>query len=179
MTNAAPTGPSLRATPRFAGQAKATPSGRGRLHDQCHSLGRGLDFRNVEAVDWLIERIETENGHPLALLLGIVESTPFQRHRRASDEARKPLPRNTARTNDKANAEKLWKTKDMDGNTLLHDAMIVYGSGNADGSRHNYFNPPVVLAGGDGGMLQRGRHVKHGSVPMTNMFYSKARRTGV
>ena len=31
MTNAAPTGPSLRSTPRFAGQAKATPSGRGRL----------------------------------------------------------------------------------------------------------------------------------------------------
>ena len=31
MTNTAPTGPSLRPTPRFAGQAKATPSGRGRL----------------------------------------------------------------------------------------------------------------------------------------------------
>jgi hypothetical protein len=133
----------------------------------------------LETVDRLGERIETQNGHPLALLLGIVESTPFQRRHRVSDEARKPLPRNTARPNDKTNAEKLRKTKDMDGNTLLHDAMIVYGSGNADGSRHKYFNPLVALAGGGGGTLQRGLYVKHGSVPMTNMFYSKADRRGV
>ena len=30
---------------------------------------------------------------------------------------------------------------------LLHNSMIVYGSGNADGNRHTHDNLPVVLAG--------------------------------
>ena len=29
-----------------------------------YALGRGLDFRDVETVDRLVERIERENGHP-------------------------------------------------------------------------------------------------------------------
>jgi Protein of unknown function (DUF1585) len=69
-----------------------------------YALGRDLDFRDTETVDRLVERIETENGRPSALLLGIVESTPFQRRRRVSDKAGKLLPRSTVRTNDKTNA---------------------------------------------------------------------------
>jgi len=69
-----------------------------------YALGRGLDFRDVETVDRLVERIETESGRPSALILGIVESTPFQRHRRVPDEAGKPLPKSTVRINVKTNA---------------------------------------------------------------------------
>ena len=34
--------------------------------------------------------------------------------------------------------EKLDAAKDVDGNSLLHNSMIVYGSGNGDGNRHTH-----------------------------------------
>src|SRR5262249_29932337 len=43
--------------------------------------------------------------------------------------------------------EKMEQTKDVDGRSLLHNSMIVYGSGNADGNRHTHTNLPVILAG--------------------------------
>ena len=47
--------------------------------------------------------------------------------------------------------EKLEATKDVDGKSLLHNSMIVYGSGNADANRHTHDNLPIVLAGSGGG----------------------------
>ena len=38
--------------------------------------------------------------------------------------------------------EKLDAVKDVDGNSLLHNSMIVYGSGNGDGNRHTHSNLP-------------------------------------
>jgi hypothetical protein len=75
--------------------------------------------------------------------------------------------------------QKLETTKDVDGNSLLHNSMIVYGSGNADGNRHTHINLPFVLAGSGGGLLTPGRYVKHGSKPATNLFLSLADRMGV
>jgi hypothetical protein len=75
--------------------------------------------------------------------------------------------------------EKLQSTKDTDGKTLLHNSMIVYGSGNADANRHTHDNLPIVLAGGGGGTLTPGRFVKHGSKPLTNLFLSMADRLGL
>lgn len=75
--------------------------------------------------------------------------------------------------------EKLRDTKDVDGQSLLHNSMILYGSGNADGNRHTHVNLPLILAGGGGGTLTPGRYVKHGSKPATNLFLSMADRMGV
>jgi hypothetical protein len=75
--------------------------------------------------------------------------------------------------------EKLQQTRDVDGNSLLHNCMIVYGSGNADGNRHTHTNLPVLLAGAGGGALTPGRYVTHGSKPMTNLFLSMANRLGM
>ena len=75
--------------------------------------------------------------------------------------------------------EKMEQTKDVDGNSLLHNSMIVYGSGNSDGNRHTHVNLPVILAGGGGGSLTPGRCVKIGGVPMTNLFLSMVDRLGV
>ena len=74
---------------------------------------------------------------------------------------------------------KLEKHKDVDGKSLLHNSMIVYGSGNADGNRHTHDNLPLLLAGGGGGTLSPGRYVKHGSKPTTNLFLSMADRLGI
>jgi len=75
--------------------------------------------------------------------------------------------------------EQLRDTKDVDGNSLLHNSMIVYGSGNADGNNHTHVNLPFVLAGGGGGTLTPGRFVKHGSKPASNLFLSMTDRMGV
>ena len=75
--------------------------------------------------------------------------------------------------------EKLQATKDADNKSLLHNSMIVYGSGNADGNRHTHSNLPLVLAGGGGGSLTTGRYVKHGSKPLTNLYLTMADRLGL
>jgi hypothetical protein len=75
--------------------------------------------------------------------------------------------------------QKLSDTKDVDGNSLLHNSMIVYGGGNADGNRHTHVNLPVILAGAGGGTVTPGRFVKHGSKPATNLFLSMADRMGI
>jgi hypothetical protein len=75
--------------------------------------------------------------------------------------------------------EKLEQTQDVDGQSLLYNSMIVYGSGNADGNRHTHVNLPVILAGAGGGSLTPGRFVKHGGVPMSNLLLSLADRLGV
>src|SRR6185503_17881594 len=74
--------------------------------------------------------------------------------------------------------ERMEQTKDVDGKSLLHNSMIVYGSGNGDGNRHTHVNLPVLLAGGGGGTLHPGRYVKSGGVPMSNMLLSMADRLG-
>lgn len=63
--------------------------------------------------------------------------------------------------------------------SLLDHCMIVYGSGLADGNRHNHDNLPVLLAGGGGGTLTPGRHVKlPAKVPMTNLYLALLERLG-
>jgi hypothetical protein len=75
--------------------------------------------------------------------------------------------------------EKMEATKDVGGQSLLHNSMIVYGSGNADGNRHTHVNLPVVMAGAGGGTVTPGRFVKFGGVPMSNLLLSMADRMGV
>ena len=75
--------------------------------------------------------------------------------------------------------DKLQATKDVDGNSILHNTMIVYGGGNADGNRHTHVNLPILLAGRGGGTLTPGRYVKHGSQPAANLYLSIADRMGV
>lgn len=74
---------------------------------------------------------------------------------------------------------KMEATRDVDGNSLLHNSRILYGSGNADGNRHTHENLPVILAGGGGGLLNPGRYVQHGSKPMSNLFLTLADHAGV
>jgi hypothetical protein len=75
--------------------------------------------------------------------------------------------------------QQLEQTRDVDGNSLLHNSMIVIGCGNADGNRHTHVNLPIILAGGGGGTLRTGRYVRFDSQPMCNLFLSMLDRTGV
>jgi hypothetical protein len=66
---------------------------------------------------------------------------------------------------------RLREVKEADGRSLLDHSMVVYASGLSDGNRHNHDDLPVILAGGAGGRLAGGRHVKlPGEQPMTNLY---------
>jgi hypothetical protein len=75
--------------------------------------------------------------------------------------------------------EKMGSIHDIDGQSLLHNSMIVYGSGNGDGNSHTHSNLPIILAGSGGGTLSAGRHVKFKAQPMSNLYLSMLDRMGV
>ena len=74
--------------------------------------------------------------------------------------------------------EKMEATKDVDGNSLLHNSMILYGSGNGDGNRHTHYDLPIMVAGSGGGGFKTGRYVKVDAKPLTNLFLTMADHMG-
>jgi hypothetical protein len=48
-----------------------------------YALGRGLDYYDEHTVDQIVEQLERGNGKFSALLMGVIESAPFQKQRRA------------------------------------------------------------------------------------------------
>jgi hypothetical protein len=75
--------------------------------------------------------------------------------------------------------EKMSKIEDVDGQSMLHNSMIVYGGAIADGNRHTHDNLPVILAGHGGGALSTGRFLKAPSQPMSNLFVTMLNHFGV
>jgi hypothetical protein len=64
--------------------------------------------------------------------------------------------------------------------TLLDNCMIVYGSGNSDGNRHNHDDLPILVMGKAGGTIKTGRHVKYPrNTPLNNLWVSMLDRLGV
>jgi hypothetical protein len=58
-----------------------------------YALGRGLETYDVETVDRIVERLDQQNGRFSSLLLGIVESAPFQKRRNSSTSDRPEPPK--------------------------------------------------------------------------------------
>lgn len=76
--------------------------------------------------------------------------------------------------------DRMKKTEDVDGKSLLHNSMVVYGSGISDGDRHNHDDLPVILAGNGGGAFKPGRHVDLGEkVPLSNLYVRMLNEFGV
>lgn len=68
---------------------------------------------------------------------------------------------------------------DADGQTILHNSMIVYGCGNSDGNRHTHTNLPVVLAGNGGGALNPNQYFQANNTPMCNLYLTLLDTMGV
>lgn len=66
--------------------------------------------------------------------------------------------------------EKMDALRDVDGNSMLHNSMIVYGGAIADGNRHTHANLPVIVAGSAGGRFVTDRYLKVDGQPMSNLF---------
>ncbi len=46
-----------------------------------YAVGRGLEYHDVQTVETLVDRLEANDGRASELILGIIESAPFQRRR--------------------------------------------------------------------------------------------------
>lgn len=76
--------------------------------------------------------------------------------------------------------DRLKNTPDVDGKSLLHNSMIVYGGCISDGDRHNHDDLPIVVAGNAGGAFTPGRHVDFGEdVPLSNLYLRMLEEFGV
>lgn len=75
--------------------------------------------------------------------------------------------------------DKLRNTPEGDSN-MLHNSMIVYGSGLSDGDTHLHDELPTIVAGRGGNFFKPGRHVIcQRETPVTNLFTTLAQRMGV
>ena len=75
--------------------------------------------------------------------------------------------------------DRMRSTPDGDGSLLDH-SIILYGSSLSDGNAHSRRNLPLVLAGGAGGRIKGGRHVRYAKdTPLTNLFLTILEMTGV
>ncbi|MBK1835338.1 DUF1552 domain-containing protein [Roseibacillus ishigakijimensis] len=70
--------------------------------------------------------------------------------------------------------------KDVDGNSILDNSMILYGSAISDGDRHSHRELPIVMAGGGGGALTPGQDLTlpH-DTPITNLYLRMLHEMGV
>lgn len=75
--------------------------------------------------------------------------------------------------------QRLESIEDVDGKSILHNSMVVIGSGNADGNRHTHTDLPIVLAGSGGGQLTPGRFVDHDNVPLANLYLKMTENLGI
>ncbi|MBX6314620.1 MAG: DUF1552 domain-containing protein [Isosphaeraceae bacterium] len=74
--------------------------------------------------------------------------------------------------------QKLKAIPEGDG-TVLDHSMIVYGSGIADGNRHNHDDLPILLVGKGGGTIKTGRHLRYEKrTPLNNLYLSMLDRMG-
>ena len=75
--------------------------------------------------------------------------------------------------------ERLRTTADGDGSLLDH-AAIIYGAGMGNSNAHDPLDLPIVLAGGGGGTIKGGRHVRLAEgTPLANMHVTVLERMGI
>ena len=75
--------------------------------------------------------------------------------------------------------ERMNAAKDVVGHSLLHNSMIVWGSGLSDGNQHSHKDLPIIVAGHAGGKFQPGRHLDVGAKPLNNLFVRMLEEVGL
>jgi hypothetical protein len=76
-----------------------------------YALGRGPEYYDVETIDRIAEQLEKDQGKFSTLLMGVIESAPFQKRRIGAAPAEQPQPKA---------APKAKKTSLQSGNLFDH-----------------------------------------------------------
>jgi hypothetical protein len=76
--------------------------------------------------------------------------------------------------------DKLEATPDVNGTTLLDNALVLYGSGMGDGNVHDHKNLPILLTGGAVTTANQRMHRRFSNkTPLANLFVTMLNRMGV
>ncbi len=147
-----------------------------RLHMQLMALAFETDTTRVST--FILAHDGSNRPYPQA---GVSDGHHDLSHHRGDEAKKKLLAKiNTFHTTQLAWFLELLKSKKEGEGNLLDNCMIVYGSGLSEGNDHLYTNLPVVLAGGGGGTLKQGTHLRVAEqTPMTNLYVSLLNRMGV
>ncbi len=74
--------------------------------------------------------------------------------------------------------DKMKATKEGDGSLLDH-SVILFGSALSDGNYHLHNDVPALLAGGGGGRINGGRHIRYDGEPFSNLHLTVLNLLGV
>ena len=75
---------------------------------------------------------------------------------------------------------RMKEIKESDGSSMLDNSIISYGAGLGDGSTHQYYDLPMVVAGGAQGQIKQGRFVRLKSGTLnSNLWLTYAQLMGL
>ena len=75
---------------------------------------------------------------------------------------------------------RMKEIKESDGSSMLDNSVISYGAGLGDGSTHQYYDLPMVVAGGAQGQIKQGRFVRLKSGTLnSNLWLTYAQLMGL
>lgn len=76
--------------------------------------------------------------------------------------------------------KRMRSVEESDGTTLLDNTLFTFGSGLGDGSTHQYYDLPIIVAGNAGGQFKSGVHLNCAeSTPLANLWLTQASLLGV
>jgi len=75
---------------------------------------------------------------------------------------------------------RMKEIKESDGSTMLDNSLVTYGAALGDGATHQYYDLPMILAGGAQGQIKQGRFIKMKSGTLnSNLWLTLANLMGV
>ena len=75
---------------------------------------------------------------------------------------------------------RMKEIKESDGSSMLDNSLITYGAALGDGATHQYYDLPMILAGGAQGQIKQGRFIRmKGGTLNSNLWLTLANLMGV
>lgn len=76
--------------------------------------------------------------------------------------------------------KRMKEIKESDGTSLLDNSLVTYGAGLGDGSTHQFFDLPLIVAGTSQGQIKQGRFIQcKGGTLNSNMWLTLAKLMGL
>jgi hypothetical protein len=70
--------------------------------------------------------------------------------------------------------------KESDGSSMLDNSLVTYGAALGDGATHQYYDLPMILAGGAQGQIKQGRFIRMKSGTLnSNLWLTLSNLMGV
>ncbi len=75
---------------------------------------------------------------------------------------------------------RMKELKESDGSTMLDNSLVTYGAGLGDGATHQFYDLPMLVAGGGQGQIKQGRHIRMKSGTLnSNLWLTLAQLMGL